>query len=219
MNEGERIPERLRRQFGDGTTIYTNWLEPLQFLAVVGGRLRLAAPNAEVRDYVQDRYAQGILSTAVDLGLGIASVELEVDEQPVPDPPLVQHRSTMRSVAIELTLGARHPIGKHPRSPNAPALEVPPPEPPHGAQPVISGPGARAWAASKEQSRDERDGRVAERTVAQSPGPRWRRSLRLSPTDRPGPIPVPAQGAVQVPGTRGGRSNRGSVNTWHRPRL
>ena len=115
MNEWERVSERLRRQFGDGTTIYTNWLEPLQFLAVVGGRLRLAAPNAEVRDYVQDRYAQGILSTAADLGLGIASVELEVDEQPVPDPPLVQHRSTMRSVAIEPTLGARHPTGKHPR--------------------------------------------------------------------------------------------------------
>ena len=101
MNEWERVSERLRRQFGDGTTIYTNWLEPLQFLAVVGGRLRLAAPNAEVRDYVQDRYAQSILSTAADLGLGITSVELEVDEQPVPDPPLVQHRSTMRSVAVD----------------------------------------------------------------------------------------------------------------------
>ena len=55
----------------------------------------------------------------------------------------IPKRSLDALVAIEHTLGARHPTGKHFRSPNASALDVPHPEPPHGAQPVISGPGTR----------------------------------------------------------------------------
>ena len=101
MNKWERISERLRPQFGNKTTIYANWIEPLRFLAVVGGRLRLAAPNVTVRDYVQAQYTQSILSAAADLGLGIAAVELEVDERPVPAQPLVQQRSPRRSAAVD----------------------------------------------------------------------------------------------------------------------
>lgn len=101
MNEWERVSELLRRQFGSKTTIYANWLEPLQLVAAVGGRLRLAAPNAAVRDYVQAQYTQSILSAAAELGVGITSVELVVDERPAPAAPLAQYRSPRRSTAVD----------------------------------------------------------------------------------------------------------------------
>lgn len=59
---------------------YKNWLEPIRFLEIeTGGSLRLAAPNENVKSWLESEYLAAILGIAAQLNLGFNSVEVSVD--------------------------------------------------------------------------------------------------------------------------------------------
>ena len=61
---------------------YKNWLEPIRFLKIeTGGSLRLAAPNENVKIWLESEYLAAILEIAAQLNLGFDSVKISVDAQ------------------------------------------------------------------------------------------------------------------------------------------
>ncbi len=59
---------------------YKNWLEPVRFLEIdAGGRLRLAAPNENVKSWLETEYLPSILAVSSQLDLGFHSVAVTVD--------------------------------------------------------------------------------------------------------------------------------------------
>jgi len=83
--EWDRIRDSLSRSVSE--IPFTNWLEPLLFQRVDGGKLHLIAPNADVREQVLEEYRQAILDIAKDVAPNVTSIALDVEaEERQPDP-------------------------------------------------------------------------------------------------------------------------------------
>src|SRR5438093_377369 len=54
----KRIQARLLDEYGEAT--YSSWLKPLTFIDQQEGCIRLAAPNAFMRDWVKNHYAERV---------------------------------------------------------------------------------------------------------------------------------------------------------------
>ena len=105
MNAWERISERLRERYA-GTTVHDNWIAPLQLRGGDEGsaRLRLVAPNEDVRESIQSEFAAVIAAVAEELGVDVEGVDVEVE--PIEDSVtlLPQHRSQREAEPEALVL-------------------------------------------------------------------------------------------------------------------
>lgn len=64
---------------------YKNWLEPVRFQEVdAAKRLRLAAPNENVKAWLESEYSPAILEIGAQQNLGFDSIEVSVDGQTAP---------------------------------------------------------------------------------------------------------------------------------------
>lgn len=75
----KRTQDRLLDEYGEGT--YSSWLQPLSIIDQQGGCLRLAAPNAFMREWINNNYAAKIKTIIQLENDNINSLEISVDTQ------------------------------------------------------------------------------------------------------------------------------------------
>ncbi|OJW49072.1 MAG: chromosomal replication initiation protein DnaA [Alphaproteobacteria bacterium 41-28] len=90
----ERIQARLLEEYGEAT--YSSWLKPLSVVDHQEGRIRLAAPNAFMRDWVSNNYAERVKALfqsendnvrQLDVIVGGANEKKKQPDQPLLDLP------------------------------------------------------------------------------------------------------------------------------------
>ncbi len=83
----ERVRARLRAEFGDAA--FKTWLEPIAFLGVRGGDVRLGAPSRFLRDWVAPRYGDRIRAAWRLEDPDVLDVEIAVRERTEAKPATV----------------------------------------------------------------------------------------------------------------------------------
>jgi len=86
-----RIQARLLEEYGEAT--YSSWLKPLSVVDQQEGRIRLAAPNTFMRDWVRNNYAERVKALFQSENDNIHQLDVIVgtaeDEKKQPDQPLL----------------------------------------------------------------------------------------------------------------------------------
>ena len=99
----EAVREGLREELGEVT--YRNWLMPLGFTGVEGGRVTMTAPTRFLRDWVLQQYADLIRATWQHEHSSVQAIDIVVD-------PLASANAAMSSTAA-LSRGAA-PVARRP---------------------------------------------------------------------------------------------------------
>jgi chromosomal replication initiator protein len=77
----QRTQERLLDEYGEGT--YSSWLKPLSIIDQQEGCLRIAAPNAFMREWINNNYAAKIKTILQSENDGIQKLEISVSTQDI----------------------------------------------------------------------------------------------------------------------------------------
>src|SRR5260221_3215568 len=75
----KRTQERLLDEYGEGT--YSSWLKPLSIIDQQEGCLRLAAPNAFMREWINNNYASKIKTILQSENKNINRLEISINRK------------------------------------------------------------------------------------------------------------------------------------------